>query len=203
MSAPRPLPGRLWLVRHGATAWSASGQHTGRTDVPLTPAGERDAAALAGPLGAHEFALVLTSPLRRAAATARLAGFGARAEPTDALLEWDYGAYEGLTTAAIRERAPGWTIWTGGVPGGETAEAVGRRAAAVLARAARAEGDVLLFAHGHVLRVLTAVYLGLAPTAGALFALATGTVSVLDREHERPVIGRWNLPPDAIPAPVR
>ncbi|HSE94614.1 MAG TPA: histidine phosphatase family protein [Methylomirabilota bacterium] len=158
-------PGALWLIRHGETAWSASGRHTGRTDVPLTAAGERQAEALGRHLraGGETFATVLTSPLTRARETCRLAGYAAVAQVVDDLREWDYGDYEGRTTAEIRTDRPGWTIWAGPVPGGETVEAVGRRASRVIDRAVAASGAVALFAHGHVLRVLAACWLGLPP----------------------------------------
>ncbi|HEY6099875.1 MAG TPA: histidine phosphatase family protein [Anaeromyxobacter sp.] len=184
--------GELWLIRHGETAWSRTGQHTGRTDVPLTPEGERQAARLARRLGGRAFALVLTSPLVRARATCRLAGYGAVAEVEPDLVEWDYGAYEGRTTAEIRAGAPGWTIWTGGVRAGETADEVGARADRVIARCAGAGGDVALFAHGHVLRILASRWLGLAADGGRHFALDTASLSVLGHEHERRVLRRWN-----------
>lgn len=152
--------------------------------------------------------LVLTSPLRRATETCRLAGFAARAEDCEDLVEWDYGAYEGRTSAEIREHAPGWTLWAGGVPAGERAAQVGRRADRVLARARAAQGDAVLFAHGHVLRVLAARWLGLPPAGGRLLALDAGAVSQLGWEREAPVVVRWNLlvaleaaPADA-PAPA-
>jgi broad specificity phosphatase PhoE len=184
-------PPDLWLVRHGATAWSAAGRHTGRTDEPLLPAGEADARSLAARLDPHRFALVLTSPLQRARETARLAGFP-DAEVDDDLREWDYGAYEGRTTADIRAEVPGWTVWTGECPDGERAADVAARADRVIRRGEAADGDVLLFAHGHLLRVLTAVYLGLEPWAGARFALDTSTVSVLGHEHEYRTLRCWN-----------
>jgi probable phosphoglycerate mutase len=163
--------------------------------VPLVDAGMRDAARLCRVLDRHRFALVLSSPMRRALDTARIAGFAGQVEVTGDLCEWDYGDYEGLTTPEIREREPGWTVWHGSLPGGETAQQVAARVQRVVARCEAAAGDVLLFAHGHVLRVLTAVYLGFAPSAGAAFSLATGTISVLGHEHEYPTIVRWNVPP--------
>jgi probable phosphoglycerate mutase len=180
------------LIRHGETAWSLSGAHTGRTDIPLTPAGERRAAAIGQYLAGRRFALVLVSPLRRAFDTCRIAGYGNVAQVTDDLLEWDYGAYEGRTTAEIRKETPGWSIWVAGVPGGETVEQVAARARRVIDRAVSAGGDVALFAHGHVLRILTACWLDLPPTAGRLFALDTASLSVLGYEHETRVIRRWN-----------
>ena len=182
----------IWLIRHGETEWSRTGRHTGRTDVPLTPLGERQAAALARHLGGRPFALVLTSPLGRARETCRLTGYAEIAEPTEDLREWDYGDYEGRTTAEIRAEVPGWSIWTGDVPRGESVEQVGIRARRVIARAVAAAGDVALFAHGHVLRILTACWLGLPPADGRLLALGTAAVSVLGCERESRVISVWN-----------
>ncbi|HEX9048915.1 MAG TPA: histidine phosphatase family protein [Anaeromyxobacter sp.] len=184
---------RLWLVRHGETEWSRAGRHTGRTDVPLTADGVEQAAGLRARIGDRRFALVLSSPLRRAWETCRLAGFAGVARRTDDLLEWDYGAYEGRTTPEIRADVPGWSIWTDGVPAGETVEEVGVRARRVIAEATRAGGDVALFAHGHVLRVLAACWLGLAPREGRLLALGTAAVGVLGRENGSPVVRAWNL----------
>ena len=189
MDEPRP---ELWLVRHGETEWAAAGRHTGRTDVPLTDAGRAQAVAVGGRLRTERFAQVLTSPLARAAETARLAGFAA-AEPAVDLREWDYGVYEGRTTAEIREEQPGWTIWTGGVSGGETVDHVGARVDRVIARAGTIDGATLIFAHGHVLRILAARWLGLPAADGRLFLLGTATVSVLGWERETPVIVRWNV----------
>jgi broad specificity phosphatase PhoE len=183
---------QLWLVRHGETEWSASGQHTGRTDIPLTPTGERQAAALGRLLGKRPFALVLSSPLGRALQTCRLAGYGDVAQITDDLREWDYGDYEGRTTADIRKEVPGWTIWAGPVPHGEAIDQVAERTRRVIDRAVAASGDVALFAHGHVLRVLTACWLELPPRGGRLFALGTASLSVLGYEHETRVISTWN-----------
>ncbi len=185
----------IWLVRHGETEWSRLGRHTGRTDLPMTAEGERQAMALGAYLGGRPFALVLTSPLRRARETCQLAGYGGIARNTDDLLEWDYGAYEGRLTVDIRGEVPGWTIWTGAVPGGETADAVGARARRVLAEAERAEGDVALFAHGHVLRVLAACWLGLPPSSGQLFALGTASCCVLGHELDARVLRLWNRSP--------
>ncbi len=185
----------IWLVRHGETEWSRLGRHTGRTDLPLTAEGERQARALGAYLGGRTFALVLSSPLRRARETCRLAGYGGSAGVTPDLLEWDYGAYEGRLTVDVRSELPGWTIWTGAVPGGETAEAVGARARRVIAEAERADGDVALFAHGHVLRVLAACWLGLPPASGQLFALGTASCCVLGHELEARVIRLWNRSP--------
>lgn len=181
----------LWLVRHGATEWSESGRHTGVTDVPLLPSGEAAARALAPVLAGHPFALVLTSPLQRARDTARFAGFPDAVVDAD-LHEWSYGEYEGLTIDQIRVRAPGWTIWDGTTPGGETADEVEARVLRVVARCEAADGDALLFAHGHVLRVLASCYLGFGPQAGAQFCLETATLNVLGYEHEYRTLRRWN-----------
>ena len=180
------------LVRHGQTEWSVSGQHTGTTDIPLTDEGRRHAEALGGRLAAWSFARVLTSPLARAFDTCRLAGLGDGAQPTDDLREWDYGEYEGRRTVDIREERPGWVLWRDGVPGGETAEQVGLRADRVIDVARSAGGDVALFAHGHVLRVIGARWIGLPPDHGALLALSTASISVLGWERETAVIERWN-----------
>ena len=182
--------GEIWLIRHGETEWSLAGRHTSRTDLPLTPRGEQRAGEVARLLGGRPFALVLASPMRRAFDTCRLAGFSAEITPD--LREWDYGSYEGRTTAEIQAENPGWTIWTGPPPGGETAVEVAGRTDRVIARALAAGGDVALFGHGHMLRVLGARWLGLEPTAGRYLALATGSVSVLGYEHGAHVIQQWN-----------
>jgi broad specificity phosphatase PhoE len=190
-----PAPERqVWLVRHGETEWARLGRHTGRTDIPLNETGRAQAGSLGRRLDDHPFALVLTSPLSRAADTARLAGFAARAAPEPDLREWDYGALEGRVTADIRTEFPGWSIWTGPWPGGETVDQVGARADRVIERclAPSVEGDALLFGHGHVLRVLASRWLGLPPASGGLFALSTATVSILGWDRERPVIETWN-----------
>jgi len=190
--APSPL-NELWLVRHGETAWTISRQHTGTTDIPLTPAGEAAAATLRRRLAQEPFALVLVSPLQRARRTAELAGFGPdRVEIEPDLHELDYGDYEGLTTVEIRERRPGWDLWRDGCPGGETVQDVAVRAARVIARARAADGPVLLVAHGHMLRTLTAVALELHPDAGRAFVLDPGTISIIGHEHEWPALVRWN-----------
>lgn len=183
---------QAWLVRHGETEWARLGRHTGRTDVPLTDTGREQARALGRRLAGTTFGLVLTSPLSRAADTAALAGFGDVAVIDDDLREWDYGALEGRLTAEIRDDYPGWSIWTGPWPDGETVEQVGARADRVLARIRAADGDVLVFSHGHLLRVLAARWLELPPVSGGLFALGTATVSVLGWDRENPVIETWN-----------
>jgi probable phosphoglycerate mutase len=185
---------QAWLVRHGETAWSKSGQHTGLTDVPLTDAGRAQALQLRLKLGGHKFALVLSSPMSRALDTARLAGFGDSVEVDPELHEWDYGRFEGLTTAEIRKRVAGWTVWTHPIPDGETADEVAARVDRIIARVRAAPGDAVVFAHGHVLRVFAARWLGQPPTDGRLFALGTATVSVLGWEREVPVVERWNEP---------
>lgn len=183
----------LWLVRHGQTEWSENGRHTGSTDIPLTDTGREQAAALGAVLARRPFALVLTSPMARARDTCALAGYGDVAEVTDDLREWDYGDYEGCTTVDIRRSTPGWTVWTGDLPNGETAEQVGARAQRVIDRARDAGGDVALFAHGHILRVLAGCWLGLGPSGGQLLALDTATICVLGHERETQVVRRWNV----------
>ncbi len=187
--------GELILLRHGETEWSRTGRHTGRTDVALTARGEEQAGRLAPALAGRDIALTLVSPAGRARRTAELAGLP-RAEIDERLWEWDYGAYEGRTTPDIRKERPGWYLWADGVPGGETVEHVGERADAVIARVLPylADGDVALVAHAHLLRVLTARRLGLPAVDGRLFRLDTCTISTLGTEHERPVIGSWNVP---------
>jgi broad specificity phosphatase PhoE len=184
----------ILLVRHGETEWSRDLKHTGTTDIPLTEIGRREATVLRDSLAGRSFARVLSSPLSRALETCRLAGLGDQAELTDDLREWDYGEYEGITTAEIREERPDWYLWRDGCPGGESAPDVGRRVDRVIDSLSGLEGDAALFAHGHVLRVLTARWLGLAPEAGALFKLDTGTLSALGYERETRVITRWNAP---------
>jgi broad specificity phosphatase PhoE len=190
----RNEPGRfeVVLVRHGETAWSLSGRHTGRTDVPLTAEGRRQAKLISSRFTERSFAQVLTSPLSRAADTCDIAGFSGVSEKTDDLLEWDYGDYDGRRTVDIRRERPGWSLWTDGVPNGEAAEEVARRADRVIAAVRAARGDVALFAHGHLLRVLAARWLGAAPQEGRRFALGPATLSVLGWEREVPVIARWN-----------
>lgn len=188
-----PMPGEIWLIRHGETEWSLSGAHTGRTDIPLTANGRRVAEAVGLRLAGHRFAMVLTSPLERARETCRLAGFGALAQVDPDLREWDYGEYEGRTTQEIRRENPQWNLWVDGVPRGETLEQVADRAQAVISRVEDVQGDVALFSHGHLLRILTAVWLGLDPQAARLFALGTASVSKLGYERETRVIRSWNL----------
>jgi probable phosphoglycerate mutase len=180
------------LVRHGETEWSRSGKHTGRTDVPLTEGGRRQAQMVGAALRSRRFAAVSTSPLSRALETCRLAGFGAVAVPKEELVEWDYGEYEGRTTLDIRSERPGWSLWRDGVPGGEKVDHVGARVDRFLAEVDSADGDVLVFAHGHLLRVLAARWLGLEPAGGRLFALDPATLSVLGYERETRVIKLWN-----------
>jgi broad specificity phosphatase PhoE len=184
------------VVRHGQTEWSVAGRHTGRTDVPLTEDGRREAArlALAPALADRAFALVLTSPRQRARETCALAGFGVVAQVDEDLCEWDYGEYEGRTTVAIREQRPGWSLWTDGVPGGEDVAAVGTRADRVIRRLRAANGDALVFAHAHVLRVLAARWVALPPVDGMHFALEPARPSTLGYEREIAVIREWNLP---------
>lgn len=185
---------QISLVRHGETEWARSGRHTGRSDIPLTDLGRRQAEALAGRLAGHHFSLVLTSPRSRAAETARLAGFADSVVVEPDLREWDYGAFEGRTTADIRTEIPGWSIWTGPWQGGETVDEVGTRADRVIERCLdpRLDGDVLLFAHGHLLRVLAGRWLRLPPAAGRFFALGTATVGILGWDRENRVIETWN-----------
>jgi broad specificity phosphatase PhoE len=182
---------KLVLARHGETDWSATMKHTSVTDVPLLEAGRRDAEGLGQRLEGREFALVLTSPRARARDTAALAGFP-DAQVDDDLAEFEYGEYEGLTTAEIREDRPGWSVWSDGAPGGETADQVGVRADRVIERALAAGGDVALFAHGHLLRVLAARWIGLPADYGGHVALSTGSLSELGFERERRVIWIWN-----------
>ena len=192
MSQALPI---VYLARHGETAWSLSGQHTGLTDLPLTQRGERNARRLGKRLEGLELVLVLTSPLQRAKRTCELAGLGAVAVVDPDLVEWDYGAYEGRTTADIRKERPGWELFRDGCPEGESPEQVGVRADRVIARVRAASGDVLLFSSGHFIRVLAARWLGLGPQApGRHFALGTASLSAVGYEHDltRPVIRLWN-----------
>lgn len=186
------MPHDVVVLRHGETGWSRSGKHTSRTDVALTDVGQAQAEALGRMLAGRRFALVLASPLARAWHTAALAGLGGAAEACDDLREWDYGEYEGRTTAEIRREVAGWTVWTHPVPGGETAEEVAARADRVIERARAADGTVALVGHGHHLRVLAARWCGLGPADGRRLALDAGSLSELSWERETPVIGGWN-----------
>ncbi|MFY0571060.1 histidine phosphatase family protein [Archangium lansingense] len=190
----KPRSPVLVLVRHGDTAWSRSGQHTGRTDIPLLEEGRRMATRLREPLRAWDFAAVWTSPLSRASETCALAGYGDVAQLRSDLMEWDYGSFEGKTKVEIRTTSPNWTLWTDGVPCGESARDVGARADRVIAEARSVGGNVLLFAHGHLLRVLAARWLGLPPTEGRLFVLSTASISVLglDSDGDQQVLQLWN-----------
>jgi broad specificity phosphatase PhoE len=182
----------LWLIRHGETEWSLSGAHTGLTDIPLTPAGEEKARIIREKLAGVKFALVLTSPLLRARRTAELAGFGDQAQVDPNLVEWDYGDYEGRTSADIRKERPGWFLFRDGVPNGETLEHVAARARKVIERALAANGDVAIFAHGHILRILAACWLELSPEYGKSFVLGTAGIGRLGFEHGARAIDRWN-----------
>ncbi len=182
----------VYLVRHGATEWSESRRHTGRTDVPLTSAGREQARSVARLLRGRSFESVFVSPMERARETCEIAGYGEQAQIDPDLREWDYGDYEGLTTAQIRETVPGWTVWTGDVPGGEAIAEVAARADRIIDRALAAPGDTVLFAHGHILRVLTARWCGLAPQEGRRFILETGTLNVLGWEHDYRGVHLWN-----------
>jgi probable phosphoglycerate mutase len=187
---------RIVLLRHGATVWSQDGRHTGRTDVPLIDLGRRQAVAAGELLRGLEFSQVLASPLHRARETCALAGFDGELDPD--LVEWDYGSYEGRTTPDIRLERPGWSLWRDGVVDGEAAADVGRRVDRVIERARQGEGDTLCVAHGHVLRVVTARWVGLPPVGGRLFALGTATVSILGWERETPVVLLWNQSPEGL-----
>ena len=183
----------IWLIRHGETEWSLSGAHTGRTDLPLTAEGEKKAAGIRAKLEGRSFALVLTSPLQRARRTCEIAGYGDVAQIEPNLLEWNYGSYEGKTRDEIRRERPGWSLFRDGVPDGESIGQVADRARAVIGRALGAGGDVALFAHGHILRILAACWMELPPEDAGLFALSTASVSTLGYEHETRVINRWNI----------
>ncbi len=184
----------LYLARHGETAWTLSGQHTGLTDLPLTEQGERNARRLGERLKGLTFARVFTSPLQRAARTCELAGFGGVAEVEPGLLEWNYGTYEGRTTADVHRERPGWYIFRDGCPDGESPDQVGARADRVISRVQAVQGDVLLFSSGHFLRVLAARWLGLEPGAGKFFLLSTASLSALSYEHNfsQPAIRLWD-----------
>jgi probable phosphoglycerate mutase len=191
MSTDGQQDGELWVIRHGETQWSRDGLHTSYTELDLTPEGEDVARRLADRLRGVEFDLVLTSPRIRARRTAELAGF-ADVEPVEDLTEWDYGDYEGLTTAKIRETVPGWTVWSHPCPGGETAPEVSRRMDRVVAKVRDHGGRVLVFSHGHASRALAARWLGQPVQEGRLFTLDTATISVLSYERESPTVARWN-----------
>jgi broad specificity phosphatase PhoE len=180
------------LVRHAQTEWSRDGRHTGRTDIPLTDRGRAAARALAGRLAGRRFALVLVSPSARARETCELCGLGAQAQVREDLLEWDYGEYEGLTTAQIHAERPDWSLWRDGCPGGESAPDVGVRADRVIAGIGSVEGTVAVFSHGHMLRVLGARWIELAPADGARLGLVTAAICVLGHEHATPILARWN-----------
>jgi probable phosphoglycerate mutase len=190
-------PQEILLVRHGETEWSRDGRHTSRTDLPLTEVGEKQAEQLGSALAGRSFALVLTSPLRRARRTCELAGL-TNAEPVDDLRELDYGRYEGRTTAGIQAEVPGWTVWTSPLPGGETLDEAAARADRVIERIRSALGDVAVFGHGHMLRILGARWCGFAAAAGAHLELTTASIAVLGFEHATPTIRSWNhtLPPE-------
>lgn len=187
------MPGEVWLIRHAETDWAKAGKHTGRTDVPLNDEGREHAASLPARLAELSPSLVLTSPLSRAKETAAIAGFGDAAIEDPDLLEYDYGDYEGLTTAEIRESRPDWFLWRDGVPAGEMPDDVGARVDRVIARALAADGDVALFAHGHVLRVLGARWIEQPAALAGRLALGTGAICKLGHERETRVIRAWNL----------
>jgi broad specificity phosphatase PhoE len=186
---------QIYLVRHGQTAWSASGQHTGRTDIPLTEQGEAEAAAIRRRLSGLPFTKVYTSPSQRARRTAELAGFGAAAEVDQDLAEWDYGKYEGIRTVEIHQQQPDWHLFRDGAPGGESVEAISARADRIIAKLCGAAGDQLVFSSGHFLRVLAARWLGLDASAGRLLVLHTASLSILGYEHnlDEPVLISWNV----------
>lgn len=187
---------QILLVRHGETDWTLSGQHTSRTDLPLTENGRRRAAPLQDALAKRTFALVLTSPLRRARETCELAGFRDRAEVSEDLREWDYGDYEGLTSPQIRDINPDWDLWRDGCPGGESPDQVGGRADRVIERLRGAGGDGLAFAHGHILRAVTARWLQMPVSAGARFVFFPGAIGTLGYERETEVVVGWNGAPE-------
>jgi broad specificity phosphatase PhoE len=187
----------IWLVRHGETEWSLSGAHTGSTDIPLTDNGRAGALAVGRYLARCPFALVLVSPLQRARETCRLAGYGDVAQVEPNLREWSYGDVEGRTTAEVRAEHPDWSLWDDGPPHGESIDQVAARAQAVIARATGAGGDVLLFAHGHILRILTACWLELSPPTAQRFALGTASLGILGYERETRAMLRWNIAADS------
>jgi len=190
------VPEQIVVVRHGETEWSLAGKHTSSTDLSLTDEGRHRAALLRGVLADRSFSLVLVSPLRRALETCELAGFRDAAVITDDLREWNYGEYEGMTTPEIRERDPDWNLWRDGCPGGERPEEVGRRVDRVLSELRGVEGDAIAFAHGHILRVLSARWIGMEPAAGARLLLSAGAICVLGFERETEVLRLWNRAPE-------
>lgn len=183
---------QLWLIRHGETAWSLSGAHTSRTDIPLTDRGRERARKIKDYLAGKSFSMVLTSPMQRARDTCRIAGLVDVAQIDDDLSEWNYGAYEGRTTEEIQREIPGWSVWTSPIIDGETINQVAERANRVIARAAAKGGNVALFAHAHILRILAACWIQMPPVTGSRLALGTGTVSILGYERETRVISEWN-----------
>jgi broad specificity phosphatase PhoE len=187
----------VFAIRHGETAWSLTGQHTGTTDIPLTDNGRRVAERMRPVLARNPFTLVLCSPMQRARETCELAGFGDRAEIDGNLVEWNYGEYEGLTPNQIHELAPGWLLFRDGCPGGEAPQQVGARVDRIIARARAIDGDTLLFAHGHLLRVLAARWIGLPVGGGQHFLLDTGTLCILCNYRMAPTVRTWNRPIDA------
>jgi broad specificity phosphatase PhoE len=189
-----PLERQFYLIRHGETEWARDGRHTGRTDIPLTETGREQAGFLQPIFEDVTFETILSSPLHRALETAKLAGLSHRVELVDDLREWDYGDYEGITTAQIRQKVPDWTIWSHGCPHGESAADVGKRADRVVARLQQATGHVAIFSHGHFLRVLVARWIDQPPECGRHFLLGTSTLSILGFEHEYPAIKTWNGP---------
>lgn len=194
MAMAHPLGPQVFLVRHGETEWTLTGQHTGHTDVPLTDRGRKEAQRLSDELGDQEFAAVYSSPLSRALETCRLAGLGEQCETDQDLMEWDYGEYEGLTTAEIRGRKPNWSLWLDGAAGGESAADVGVRIDRLVKEIKEVDGAVAVFGHGHALRVFGARWVGLAPVDGRLLYLSPSTVSVLGYERATAVIHCWNAP---------
>jgi broad specificity phosphatase PhoE len=198
--AERPF--EVVLVRHGETEWTRTRQHTGRTDLPLNDEGRRQAELVGSALAGRPLGLVLTSPLRRARETCELAGLGDLAQDRDDLAEWDYGEYEGRTTAEIRLERSDWSLWRDGVPGGESPDHVGRRADRVIDEVRATGVDTLIFGHGHQLRVLTARWLGLAPADGRLLVLGTGSISILGYERETAALLRWNEPLEEAASPA-
>ena len=189
---------QLWLLRHGATEWARNGRHTGNTDLPLLPEGEDEARQLAPVLSQQHFAAVFSSPLQRARRTCELAGLGSSMTVMQELLEWNYGDYEGITTPEIQRKVHDWSVFTHGCPNGEDAQAVQKRCETAIAMALNApgDGDVALFAHGHLLRALAGTWLGLGAMGGRLLMLSTGSICVLGFEHGKHAIVRWNAPAD-------